>query len=91
MKTTRPDLAFERMLIALERDLIDATDEEILAAAKGLGMNPTMKGSAALFGVTILVRPIGGALCPSSFEDVRGQNAARQRRRRPKGDAPTST
>jgi hypothetical protein len=30
MKTARPDLAFERLLIALERDLIDATDEEAL-------------------------------------------------------------
>jgi hypothetical protein len=44
--------AFERLLLALERELIDATDEEILAAARELGMNPGMKGSSAFFGVT---------------------------------------
>ena len=43
---------FERLLAALERELVAATDEEILAAAADLGMNPAMKGSAAFFGVT---------------------------------------
>ena len=47
---------FERLLAALERELIEATDEEILAAAKDLGMNPEMKGSAAFFGIMGLVR-----------------------------------
>jgi hypothetical protein len=56
MRKTRADLALERLLAALERELIDATDEEVLAAAKELGMDPTMKGSSALFGVTVLVR-----------------------------------
>lgn len=56
MKKTRPDLALERLLAALERELLDATDAEILAAAKELGMDPTMKGSSAFLGVTILVR-----------------------------------
>jgi hypothetical protein len=40
-----------RILEALELDLIDATDEEILEAAKDLGMDPSMKGSAAFLGV----------------------------------------
>lgn len=44
---------FERLLTALERELLEATDEEILSAAGDLGMNPAMKGSAAFFGVTI--------------------------------------
>jgi hypothetical protein len=44
---------FERLLAALERELIAATDEEILEAASDLGMNPAMKGSAAFFGVTV--------------------------------------
>ncbi|HEX3942880.1 MAG TPA: hypothetical protein VHW69_02220 [Rhizomicrobium sp.] len=35
----------------MERELVDATDEEILEAAKDLGMNPMMKGSAAFFGL----------------------------------------
>src|SRR5580704_15877039 len=56
MKSTHPELALERILIALERDLIDASDEELLTAARELGMNPSMKGSAAFFGVT---RPAG--------------------------------
>lgn len=43
----------ERLLAALEQELIAATDEEILEAARDLGMNPAMKGSAAFFGVTI--------------------------------------
>jgi hypothetical protein len=49
---------FERLLVALERELIEATDEEILQAASDLGMNPAMKGSAAFFGVTIDVRAL---------------------------------
>lgn len=44
---------FERLLAALERELLEATDEEILEAARDLGMNPAMKGSAAFFGVTV--------------------------------------
>jgi hypothetical protein len=56
MKKTRSDLALERLLAALERELLDATDAEILAAAKELGMDPTMKGSSAFSGVTTLVQ-----------------------------------
>jgi hypothetical protein len=49
---------FERLLAALERELIEATDEEVLAAARELGMNPAMKGSAAFFGIaTVFSRP----------------------------------
>jgi hypothetical protein len=40
-----------RILEGLEQELIDATDEEILEAAKDLGMNPLMRGSAAFLGV----------------------------------------
>lgn len=47
---------FEQLLAALERELIEATDEEVLAAASDLGMNPAMKGSAAFFGVTVDLR-----------------------------------
>lgn len=43
---------FERLLIALERELIEATDEEILEAARDLRMNPEMRGSAAFIGLT---------------------------------------
>ena len=64
MRKTRSDLALERLLAALERELLEATDAEILAAAKELGIDPTMKGSSALFGVTLLVR------WPSARRDV---------------------
>ena len=40
-----------RILDAFARELIDASEEEILEAAKDLGMNPGMKGSAAFLGV----------------------------------------
>ena len=56
MRKTRANLTLERLLAALERELLEATDAEILAAAKELGIDPTMKGSSALFGVTKLVR-----------------------------------
>jgi hypothetical protein len=57
MRSIPPELALERILIALERDVMEVTDEELLMAARELGMNPAMKGSAAFFGVTRLLRP----------------------------------
>jgi hypothetical protein len=45
-----------RILEGLEQELIDATDEEILEAAKDLGMKPLMRGSAAFAGVTCPTR-----------------------------------
>ena len=73
---------FERLLVALERELIEATDEEILEAARDLGMDPTMKGSAAFFGVTI-ARP---HYWP---DDARDSSDARNARRRFKDDPPS--
>ena len=40
-----------RILEALELELLEASDEEILQAAKDLGMDPRMKGSAAFLGL----------------------------------------
>jgi hypothetical protein len=40
-----------RILDAFAQELIEASDEEILEAAKDLGMDPNMKGSAAFLGV----------------------------------------
>lgn len=51
MKTRRPEASLEHVLTALERELLEASDEEILAAAAELGMNPSMRGSAAFVGV----------------------------------------
>jgi hypothetical protein len=46
-----PELTLERILEGLEQELIAASDEEIGDAARTLGMNPSMKGSAAFIGL----------------------------------------
>ena len=46
-----PETALERILDALERELIEASDADILEAAHDLGMKPQMKGSAAFLGL----------------------------------------
>jgi hypothetical protein len=84
MKTTRPEDGLERLLAVLERDMLDAADDEILAAARELGMKPAMRGSAAFVGVTILAR--ARTRLKSSAERKHAPLA----RRRPKGDAPST-
>ena len=58
-KVRRPsaDVALTRILIALEQELIDASDEEVMQAAKDLGMDPTMRESAAFAGLTYTGQP----------------------------------
>jgi hypothetical protein len=93
MTTTRPELGLERLLAALGQDLLDAPNEEILAVANELGQKPGMKGSSALLGVTFAWRlkdqPKGSA--QQTKEASSGADATRRSRRRPKGDAPSST
>jgi len=43
--------AFERVLEGLAEELIDSTDDELLEAARDLGMDPGMRGSAAFIGL----------------------------------------
>ena len=43
--------AFERVLEALAKELVDATDDELIEAARDLGMDPSMRGSAAFIGL----------------------------------------
>jgi hypothetical protein len=88
MKTTRPDSALERLLVALESELLEVTDEEILAVAAELGINPAMKGSAALLGVTKLLRPLTVNYTGAGIE-LTDERHSRSPRRRPKGDTPT--
>jgi hypothetical protein len=57
MKRVFPEAVLERILAGLERELIEASDEEILEAARELGMKPEMKGSAAFLGLRYLGRP----------------------------------
>jgi hypothetical protein len=74
---------FEQLLAALERELIEATDEEILEAASDLGMNPAMRGSAAFFGVTTDLRALIRLSAPSGSSGTPGA------RRRLKDDPPS--
>ena len=52
-----PDVVLTRILDAFGQELIDVSDDEIMQAAKELGMNPHMKGSAAFLGLTFPARP----------------------------------
>jgi hypothetical protein len=45
------------MLQALQQELLEASDEEIIQAANDLGMNPEMKGSAAFAGLKYPATP----------------------------------
>ena len=49
--SVRPDVGLERLIHGLEQELLAAPDEEFVAGARDLGMNPDMKGSAAFMGV----------------------------------------
>jgi hypothetical protein len=46
-----PEVALARIGTEFAEELLAATDEEIMDAARDLGMNPAMKGSAAFAGV----------------------------------------
>ncbi len=95
MTTERADLSLERLLTAIERELLAASDEEVLAAARELGIKPDMKSSAALVGVTMFARP--RALSPLAERSAGPAPAGRddgptapRPRRRPKGDSASS-
>ncbi|HEY1899978.1 MAG TPA: hypothetical protein VGG49_09315 [Steroidobacteraceae bacterium] len=60
--SVRPDVGLERLIHGLEQELLEATDEEFVAGAHELGMNPEMKGSAAFFGVKDLSPQVLAAL-----------------------------
>ena len=62
MTSTRPDVALNRVLAGLEKELVEASDEEIERAAQDLGMNVRMKGSAAFIGVLYTL--------PKHFDDI---------------------
>ena len=51
VKAVSPEVVLTRVLEGLEPELIDATDEEITQAATDLGMDLSMKGSAAFIGL----------------------------------------
>ena len=78
MNNIDPVLGFEQLLRAFESDLLEVTDEEILALAAELGINPLMKGTSALFGVTALTWPRQLGRGPISAGD--GRRAGRRRK-----------
>jgi hypothetical protein len=53
----QPDVRLERILAALEQELINADDHELMDVVDELGLKPSMKGSVALFGVTRRLQP----------------------------------
>ncbi len=57
MNAASPEVELTRILEAMEQELIDASDEEIMEAAADLGMDPKMKGSAAFAGIKFPVKP----------------------------------
>jgi hypothetical protein len=76
----RPELTLERILAALEAGLVAATDDEIMEAAKDLGMNPAMKGSAAFADIRILLasrQDRGDDWAPPAPEKKNGTPVAR--------------
>jgi hypothetical protein len=86
--------ALDRVLDGLADELIAATDEEILAAARELGMDPSMRGSAAFLGLKypILRHPhellsgfdLGGLL-PTSAPLIEGPVDKQRTRRKKRG------
>jgi hypothetical protein len=52
VKAALPEVVLTRILEACGQELIDASDEEIMEAAKDLGMDLQMKGSGAFAGLT---------------------------------------
>lgn len=56
-KLFAPEMALARLLVALESELLEASDEEVLKAARDLGMDPGMKGSAASSGLKYFFQP----------------------------------
>ena len=89
--THRAVVRLERVLDALVEELIESTDDEVLEAAKDLGMDPAMRGSAAFLGLTspAIHRPSDffevPIFHPKSLESQRGVMALTPSRRRVRG------
>jgi hypothetical protein len=73
--SVRPDIGLERLIHGLEQELLEAADEEFMAGARDLGMNPQMKGSAAFIGVKSLTPQLLSALSAAYREHLEGGHA----------------
>src|SRR5258708_930774 len=68
------ELALGRVLDSLEQELIEASDEDILEAARDLGMNPMMKGSAAFVGLNYpATARVSDFFDPEMLKQIRAQ------------------
>ncbi len=74
--SVRPDVGLERLIHGLEQELLAAPDEEFVAGARDLGMNPDMKGSAAFIGVKNMSPQILEALRSARAEYQGGKEDA---------------
>lgn len=74
--SVRPDVGLERLIHGLEQELLAAPDEEFVAGARDLGMNPDMKGSAAFMGVKNMSPQILDALRRAYAERLAGDEDA---------------
>ena len=70
VKSVSPEVVLTRVLEGLEPELVNATDEDITQAARDLGMDLSMKGSAAFLGLKPPFK-----LSPSEFFDLAGLDA----------------
>jgi hypothetical protein len=57
VKVLSSEVVLDRLLEALGQELIDASDEEIIEAARSLGMDPKTRGSAAFAGLRYPSKP----------------------------------
>jgi hypothetical protein len=73
--SVRPDVGLERLIQGLEKELLEAADEEFMAGARDLGMNPQMKGSAAFIGVKSLTPQVLAALSAAYREHLESDRA----------------
>jgi hypothetical protein len=71
-----PEVRLERILAALEQELIRADDDELLDVVAELGLKPSMKGSVALFGVTHRLPPWPRRTGETPAEALRTQKKA---------------
>ena len=90
---TTPAAALGRILDQLDRELIEASDEDILEAARDLGMNPMMKGSAAFLGLQCFslaeffeCDALKGLLQERAAQNPAALQAPKRTARRPKSD-----
>jgi hypothetical protein len=84
--SVRPDVGIERLIRGLEQELLEAADEEFLAGADDLGMNPSSKGSAAFMGVKSLSPQLLSALARAVEERLRqARPAAEQEEQEERG------